>query len=263
MSENKFQGFSVSCARPDEKPAGDQPISYHFFNTGQILYTVPGSPNSMFNPMNLYQFPKGDDATQRNGDYMYLKKTHLKMEIQMLPFASSSGLDVQSSTTQFRMIIVKANRKYNRLGESPVAGNSLFLTTENDQFGFGIPGGTSTDSTFANMRQPINKRKWLVYMDKHFTLSTPAQTYQDTSVPAEYSITNASNNKYPVKKYITCDLPIYKKTHFPSDSDVPDSVDTQWLLIVQAVRTNYCNPGIARPTNYNLNILATTSASDN
>lgn len=260
MSENKFQGFNVICANPESKPAGVQPISYHFFNTGT---TLTSAANSMFNPMNLFSFPKGDDNNQRNGDYMYLKKVHLKMELQMLPFSSTVPLDAESSTTEFRLMIVKANRKYNKLGESPVAGNSLFLDTENGQFGFGVPGGVSTTSTFANMRQPINKRKWLVYKDMRFTLSTPSQSFGDTSVPSEYSITNTANNKYPVKKYITCDLPIYKKTHFDSSSDIPDSVDTQWLLIIQAVRSNYCSVGTSSPRNYNLNILGTTSASDN
>jgi len=216
----------------------------------------------MFTPMNLYEFPKGDNATERNGDYMFLKKSHLKIEIQMLPFRSSDLLIAGSSTTAFRVMIVKANRKYNKLGNSPIAGQSLFLTTENDQFGFGVPGGTSTASTFANMRQPINKRKWLVYKDVHFTLSTPSQEYQDTSIPADVQAINAANPKYPVNKLMNIDLPIYKKTHWDPDEVTPDNVDTQWLLVIQAVRTNYCNPGIQAPRNININILGTTSASD-
>jgi len=257
--ESKFQGYTESCGAIQAKPAGTQPISYFFYNTGETL-TQPG--NSMFTPMNLYEFPKGDNATERNGDYMFLKKSHLKIEIQMLPFRSSDLLIAGSSTTAFRVMIVKANRKYNKLGNSPIAGQSLFLTTENDQFGFGVPGGTSTASTFANMRQPINKRKWLVYKDVHFTLSTPSQEYQDTSIPADVQAINAANPKYPVNKLMNIDLPIYKKTHWDPDEVTPDNVDTQWLLVIQAVRTNYCNPGIQAPRNININILGTTSASD-
>ena len=253
--ETKFRGYTESCGAIVPKPAGSQPINYFFYNTGETL-TQAG--NNMFTPMNLYQFPKGDNATERNGDYMYLKKTHLKIELQMLPFRSSDLLIGQSSTTAFRVMIVKANRKYNKLGNSPIAADSLFLTTENDQVGF----GSTTLSTFANMRQPINKRKWLVYKDTHFTLSTPSQEYQDTSIPADVQAINTANQKYPVNKLMNIDLPVYKKTHWPSDGDTPDSVDTQWLLIIQACRTNYCNPGIQPPRNVNINILGTTSASD-
>lgn len=260
MSENKFQGFSVDCALPVVKPAGTQPISYYFYNAGNAL-TQPG--NSMFVPMNLFDFPKGDNSNERTGDYMFIKKSHLKIEIQMLPTTSTVPVQGFQSTTQFRFMLVKANRKFNKLGESPIAGNSLFLTTENDQFGFGVPGGVSTATTFANMSQPINKRKWLVYKDTKFTLSTPAQEYLDTSVPDQVSAINSANPKYPVKKYITCDLPVQKKTHFDSEETVPDSVDTQWLLVIAACPTNYCSDAVQAPRNIRLNILGTTSASDN
>lgn len=258
VSESKFQSYSGECLMPQVKPAGNQPMTYIFLNAGAQL-TQTG--NSMFTPMDLYNFPKGDSNVQRNGDYMYVKKSHVKFEVQMLP---QPGIDfnAQNSTTEFRMIIVKANRKYNKLGSSPLPGNSLFLTSENDDFGFGVPGGTSTASVFANMQQPIDKRKWLVYKDIHFTLSPPAQEYGDSALPQQFA-TNTANSRYPVKKYINFDLPIYKKCHFPSDSNLPDNVDTQFLMILQAVRTNYCQDEVDVPRNFRVNVLATTSATDN
>lgn len=233
-------------------------MSYVFLNAGTQLV---GVPNSMFLPMDLFNFPKGDSNTERNGDYMYIKKAHVKFEIQMMPQA---GLDFNqlNSTTEFRMMIVKANRKYNKLGNSPVAGNSLFLTTTNDDFGFGVPGGASTASVFANMQQPIDKRRWLVYKDQRFTLSTPAQEYGDSAAPQQFA-TNTANPHYPVKKYLTFDFPVYKKCHFDSASTVPDNVDTQWLIVLQACRTNYCQDEVDVPRNYRVNVLATTSATDN
>ncbi|AXH76907.1 MAG: putative capsid protein [Circoviridae sp.] len=257
LVQNKYQGYTLTCGATQPKPAGVQPISYFLYNAGETL-TQPG--NAPFNPMNLFQFNEGDSSTERSGDYMYIRRSHLKLELQMLPFASSDLLQGASSTTQFRLMVVKANRKYNKLGNSPIAGNSLFLTTENDEFGFGVAGSPSTANTFSNMSQPINKRKWLVYKDMHFTLSTPAQEYQDTSIPNESSAINTANPKYPVKKYVSINLPVYKKTHFDDTSNTPDSVDTQWLLIIQACRSNYCNPGQTAPRNISLNILGTTSA---
>jgi hypothetical protein len=252
MTENKFQGYTGDCLQPVAKPAGAQPISYHLFNTGAAIASIPN-----FVPMNLYQFPQGDGSTERNGNYLYIKKTHLKMEIQMLPTSVAAPLQTLNSVTEFRLMVVKANRKFNKLGSSPSPANSLFLNTQNDQFGINDTGST----TFINMQQPINKRKWLVYKDMRFTLSPPSKEAIDSS-PEEWAF-NAANNKYPVKKFISLDLPIYKKCHFETDQDVPDNIDTQWMIVIQAVRSNYCTASVAAPRDYRLNMCATTSASDN
>lgn len=254
MTENKFQGYTGDCLQPVAKPGGGQPISYHLFNTGASIGILPD-----FVPMNLFNFPIGDGNTERNGNYLFVKKTHLKMEIQMLPTsnAPAAGAPGLNSTTEFRLMIVKANRKYNKLGSSPRPSDSLFLNTQNDQFGINDTNST----TFINMNQPINKRKWLVYKDMRFTLTPPAREAVDDS-PEQWAY-NTSNPKYPVKKFISCNLPVFKKCHFETGQDVPDNVDTQWLLIIQATRTNYCTNGIGAPRDYRLNMCATTSASDN
>lgn len=255
LAENKFQGYTGDCLLPQTKPAGTQPISYHLLNTGGAITSLP-----LFVPMNLYNFPQGDSNTQRNGNYLYLKKTHIKLEVQMLTTSVAAPLQTLNSVTDFRLMVVKANRKYNKLGSSPLPDNSLFLNTQNDQFGINDTGST----TFVNMQQPINKRKWLVYMDKRFTLSPPAKEAID-SAPEEWAF-NAANPKYPVKKFISLDLPIYKKCHFEEGTDVPDNVDTQWLFILQGVRSNYCAQAggtpVAAPRDYRLNIVGTTSAGD-
>jgi len=260
ISENKFRGFTASCLRPVPKPAGTQPLSYIFLNSGEQL----SHPSDvMYQPMNLFNFPRGDLPTERNGDYMYIKKSHIKFEIQMLP-TSVVDTSALNSTTEFRLMVVKANRALNKLGVSPISGGGLFLNPENESFGFGVPGGLSTNTTFENTSQPINKRQWIVYKDTKFTLSTPAQECSDNAVPAQFAY-NTANNKYPVKKFFSFNLPIWKKTHFNTQSHTPDSVDTQFLIILQACRTNYCADllDVNPPENFRVNVLGTTSASDN
>ncbi len=256
FSENKFHGITIDCSEPVAKPAGPQPISYHFFNTGDQL-TGPMAVEFALpqGPLDLFTFGQGDTNDTRTGNYMYIKKTHMKLEIQMLP---ESGLTPGqlNSTLDFRLIIVKANRKYNELGQSPDAGSSLFLSTQNDEFGYdGVIA-----QTFLHMAQPINKRKWLVYRDQKFTLSPPA-TESASGVPGE--VVNAAFSKYPVKKLVSFNLPVWKKTHFNNLTNVPDNLDTQWLIILQACPTSYCNPGVLRPGNYRVNMLGTTSCADN
>lgn len=256
FSENKFQGITIDCSIPVGKPAGTQPISYHFFNTGNQLTgpmaTEFAAPQG---PLDLFTFAQGDANDQRTGNYMYIKKAHMKFEIQMLPEIGLTPTQL-NSTLDFRLMIVKANRKYNELGNSPDAGLSLFLTTQNDEFGY----DSVAAQAFPYMAQPINKRKWLVYRDQKFTLSPPA-TESASGVPGE--VTNAAFSKYPVKKMVSFNLPVWKKTHFNNANNVPDNLDTQWLIILQACPTSYCSPNALAPRNYRVNILGTTSCADN
>lgn len=257
FSENKFQGAVVNCSLPVPKPTGTQPISYHFFNAGnQLTGNMATEFATPQGPLNLFTFEQGDDNDQRTGNYMYVKKSHMKLEIQMLPSVGITPNPGLNSTVDFRLIVVKANRKYNELGNSPDAGNSLFINTQNQDFGY----DSTVANTFLHMSQPINKRKWLVYRDQKFTLSPPA-TESASGVPGE--VTNAAFSKYPVKKMVSFNLPVWKKTHFNNTTFVPDNLDTQWLMILQACPTSYCADGVTAPRNYRLNILGTTSCADN
>lgn len=252
----KYQGVNKDCLAPVPKPGGSQPISYLFLNAGR---EIPSQ--SEFSPLNLFQFPLGDDATSRVGSYMYIRKSHIKMEIQALPLIQiAGGINALQSTLQFRLIVVKQNSKYNSLGQEQICGDTLFLNTQNEEFGY---NGT-TATTFLNMSQPINKRKWLVYRDQRFILSPPSQ--ESRELGTEIAI-NTATPKYNTKKYISFDLPVHKKCHF-IDSDtsvdnVPDNLDTQWLMILQCVNGSYCQTGSDAPRNFAVNLLGTTSAYDN
>ncbi len=257
VSGSKYQGYSGDCLVPKAKPAGTQPINYIFMNTGKDLTAVGGSLAN-YVPQNLFSFPQGIGNDQRLGDYMFLRNTHLKFEIQTLPYRSNDEPDGQQPIIQYRFMIVKSNRKYDSLGVFDDPGNSLFLDTQNDAFGYGLPGGTSTSSTFLNFGAPINKRDWLVYCDKRFKLSAPSVLSIDRQ---------NSFPKYNTKKYISINLPSNKKSHFknsPTDElNVPNNFDTQWLVIVQAVHGSYCTTDTSVPKNWTMNVTGTTSAYDN
>ena len=248
----KYQGYTGDCLMPVSKPAGTQPISYHFYNSGKQL----GANLPEYNPMNLFKFAKGDANDERVGNYMTISKSHIKMEIQTLPLDSVNVLG--QPVIQFRLMVIKANRKFNSLGSSPDPGESLFLNTQNEQFGY--DGTTAT--TFLNFAQPINKRKWLVYRDQRFKLSCPSETLDSTASER----VQGSFPKYNTKKYIEFDLPVHKKCHFVDSEDefenVPENLDSQWLIILQAANGSYCTVGTTAPRNYAVNMLGTTSAYD-
>lgn len=257
IAESKFQGARQDCLETVAKPAGTvRPMSYIFVNTGADMSAAHAEYTT---PLNLFQFVKGDANDERIGNYMYLKKSHLKFNIQCLPIdtTSASGLDISLNTPiDCRLMVVKANRKLNKLNKSPDPGGSLFIDTQNGEFGYDETSG----SINLLMSQPINKRKWLVYKDYKFTLAPPTM-----------SLTSENHNlwaptRHPSKFQRSLDLPLYKKTHFEDASNTPDDQDTQWLVILQCVRQCHCfQQGTAalRPSNIRMEVLGTTSALDN
>jgi len=256
FSENKFCGYRTSCQKPVEKPIGSQPLSYMFYNTGEAMSSLPN-----YNPMNMFHFPLGDENFERNGQYMYLKDTMITMELQMLPNAPSDLPAGYQPEVDFRFMVVKANRKFDKLFKSKDPGSTLFLTPFNNDIGYDSP----TLSTFELMNNLINKKNWLVYRDWKFTLATPALDYSAPTAPT--GVVNNASQRCPTKKLIKLKLPTWKKTHFVNSEkpleNTPDNLDTQWLIIVQATYTSHCENDTKAPENYRLNMIGTTSARDN
>jgi len=257
VSESKFQGAREDCLETVAKPAGTiRPMSYIFVNTGQDLST---SLPEFTTPLNLYNFKPGTDNTERIGKYMYIKKSHLKVSVMALPEKGPEQTDPLLNTPlECRMLVVKANRKNDRLFTSPNPGQSLFIDTQNGSFGY--------DETLGSInllqKQPINKRQWIKYKDYHFKLSPPAIGL----APQEGIEAYQTGKQYPVKREFKFDLPIYKKTHFSDQTDCPDDIDTQWLIILQCSYLNHClssGSSAPRPRNVRMEILGTTSAFDN
>ncbi len=259
FSGSKYQGYTGDCLVPQAKPAGTQPLNYIFLNAGKDITALGGS-YANFTPMNLFTFPQGETSNERIGDYMFIRHSKLKFEIQALSQQLVTGSpEGAQPVIQFRFMVVKSNRKFDSLGDNKDPGDSLFLTTLNNEFGYGIPGGVSTSTDFANMSSPINKRDWIVYCDKRFKLSAPV--LGDDPIGSER--TNNAYPKYNTKKYIEVNLPVSKKTHFDNNTDTPDNLDTQWLVICQAIHGSYCDPSTAAPRNWRMNVLGTTSVYDN
>ena len=260
IAENVFRGYEENCLSPVPIPATTSaPIGCHFINLGKDL---SAQYPEFVNPQEAFTFgtPTSTPVGPRKGNYLYLKKSHMKMEVQLLP--NIVGPDPESvqalnQNLEFRLIIVKANRKYNKIGQTPNPSTSLFLQPDNSSFGY----GTNNQSTQKYMKQPINKRQWLVYKDTKFILSPPASEY-DADVGATVQPINATHFKYPIKKHFTFDFNVFKKTHFENVTDTPDNVDTQWLMILMAAPANYCQGGLTPPRNYTLSFLGTTSALD-
>jgi len=230
-AENKFKGFEVECSPPVPIPAGVQPISYHFFNTGRPLTVALPE----FSPLDMFKFPQGTGQSERIGNSMYIKSGMIHMNIQTLPLTELGTITGDQPLIEFRLMMVKANRKYNALGSFPDPGESLFLTPGNNSFGY-----DDTQATHNFKLQPINKRKWLVYRDQRFTLSYPVVDQRLVGTPG-FQVNNAYS-KYPTSKTLKLQLPVNKKTNFTNTSNHPEDLDTQWLIMLQAIHPSFCTP---------------------
>jgi len=273
VGENKFQGYNSSSIVPPlgresasaiPKPAGSQPLSYVFFNTGGPMATPQTS--GQWNNMDLFKFRQGDSKRDRDGDFLYIKHATVKLNVTALgvPNSGTAGAGVNQGLNTpilYRLMVVKANRKNMSLGISSILNDSLFLDTTNSEFG---PASATAYSPYLYMNAPINTRKWLTYMDRKFVLSPSAVDFNDQS---NASSLNTGVGRYPAYKNIHFKCPINKKVHFGPD-DRPDSVDSQWMVVLQAVNTGYLLANssdwtqIARPQNFKVQALATTSALD-
>jgi len=275
VGENKFNGYNSSsintnplgfeCAYPLQKPNGLQPLSYVFFNTGGPMQAA--QTPAQWNNMDLFKFTQGDSKQQRDGDYLYIKGATVKLNIASLGMnnpgtagaAANQGLN---APILFRLMVVKANRKNMPLGLAYALNDSLFLDTTNDEFG---PASHPHPSPYTYFNAPINTRKWLTYMDRKFVLSPSGIDFNDQSTASSI---NTAVGRYPAYKNVKFSCPVNKKVHFDSADNRPDSVDTQWMIVLQAVNTGYLLANsnnwatIDRPTNFRVQALATTTALD-
>jgi len=257
LSESKYQGAREDCIPVVAKPTGTiRPMSYIFVNSGIDL---SGHLPEFQTPLNLFTFPKGFSGDNRVGEYMYIKHSFLKIEVQCTPKLADpdEASEWLNYPIRCRLMVVKANRKNNKFNTSPVPESSLFIDTQNGGFGY----GETTGSINLLMKQPINRRKWLVYKDTSFTLTPPALLDQ---VQGENMTYAPGRGKSAYRCNVK--LPVYKKTHFSDTNNTPDDIDSQWFIILQCCRESHCFESGStplRPSNIKMEILGTTSALDN
>lgn len=250
VAENKFVGRIGDCLAPIPKPGVGSvaKLNYCLFNSGEAL---PTGVSTDFTPMKCFTYP----AAERDGRYLYLKHALQHFEIQMLP-RDTNSTSVLNSTTQFRFMVVKQKQYTNRLGTVSSPNSSLFLAPDNKEFGLSDLAATN----IMYSAQPINRRNWTVYQDKRFTLTAPSATYFDSTGATEQSV-NVAHEKYPVKRSIKFKLPVSAKILYGT-GDIPIDIDTQWLVIIQAMPTSYCADTADAQKQWRVNYLSTTVAND-
>lgn len=219
--------------------AGPVPVYGLRFVIGDALTQYP-----LYTPLGGMTWPRGPDMDQRNGNYMYFKKISLTMEVNMNQVGATNA-----GPRRFRLIVFKARRYDNPTGVTTNPNDTLLLT----------PGGTSFGvSSLGQMldftHQITNKRDYQIIKDNTFILQNPLGNPSASVTPVI-----PTSGQYKATKTLRCSLPLFKKTHFNNVSNLPDNLNYNYGIYLQALNVG---SSTAIPDDFNLSIRGTVSAND-
>lgn len=148
----------------DSNPQAIQPGSTTFWWGGVLgPETIPAVPwTGTWNPLGGIGTIQGNTATQRDGNYIYLNKTHATFQIDM------NARDVENSSVhEFRVILFKTRRGTNPVARYPDPTTQLFLDSLGNPFGHASLGFDGFDI----MLHPLNKRQFVIFKDMRFCMT--------------------------------------------------------------------------------------------
>lgn len=193
------------------------------FRTGPAV----GSDPAGITGIEGFGITQGTDQNQRNGSYVYLKKTHLSVQL-------TAGPAEQCFPKEYRIILFKRRRNNNIISNPPSVNTELFLKPDGRPFGQGSGGANPTWREIDFFLQPVNKKSFVVYKDMKCILTNPIEPSTTGG--------NFYNQKYPSAKTMTFDLPHYKKTHYNDTLNQPDTYDANWYVFIYARALGIDNP---------------------
>lgn len=251
MIYNQLSKFSESKILPLRKYNESAPLPIQigaqaYFKAFVLGENIPANWSGSFETLSGIACIQGDLSTQRQGNYVYLNKTHLTMEIDM-----SSNIET-NVPHEFRVIMFKERRATDPAGFTKNPAVSLFLSQIGAPEGHETGGINGTDL----MCQPLNKRDWVIMRDQRFLLSPPQTIPESIETAAGYS------GKYPVFKRMVFNMPHKIKARYPPEGATltePVNYDFRYGIIVYARAIGKDQ----RAQNWEVNIRGATSFMDN
>lgn len=183
---------------------------------------------------------QGVGRNHRVGDYVYLRKARVSMNIDMNMVDAAVRPPIQ-----FRVLQLKSRRAVTPAGTVRDPGNDIFLGPAGEIYGYATLATSKNSYDYYNAM--INKADWVVARDFKFTLSSP----NDVPNSVGYS------GKYPCSKNVVFNCGYWKKTRYNS-SNAPTDIDPSWLMLVLAKPIGKDHP----PDNWEVNLRSTISWTD-
>jgi len=186
------------------------------------------SGGASFTDLGGFEWPLGPGAAERNGQYMYLKRTRMNLRLAM-------NAQSRVGAVKFRVVVYKEKRnRYNTAGNGN-PNNDLFL----DQSGNVV--GVNTVAT-VNQRAIdfntwlVNKRNYQVVHDSMCILAPETLSYQGGVDPRNIS------QSYPSEKMFNFNLGHYQKAKFGQDNLPEDQMYRYCMTIISMPMTSSVAP---------------------
>lgn len=206
-----------------------------FFRTGQ-----PITGETDMTQLAGFECGWGNTPQDRNGDYIYLKKSHVSFQLDTI--AAERVIPME-----YRFIMFKRRRNNNVVANLPNVQTELFVDTSGKSVGESTAGLRAQDIFLL----PVNKKSFVVYKDYKFRLSN---AHEEGAVDG-----SQTSCYYPTTRTIVCDCPHWKKTHYDNATRNPDDYDANWYFVIYARPIGY---GGAQPIHWEVSSRGITTFND-
>lgn len=256
---NTLKKFSETKIIPvtrydNQGPLPIQVGNVSYWNGFVLGRAVPSTWTGAWNVLNGIATQQGDTNFRRDGNYIYLNKTHVTFQLNM------TGEQEASTLHEFRMIVFKTRRATNPIGLAPDPSESLFIDELGNPFGHATTTGFGTPAEYPVdlMVQPLNKRQFYILQDKKFVLS-PQQT-----IPTGTETATGFNSKYQSYKRFALDLNHKIKCRVPEPAIPttpvePTNYDFAYGVVFYSRPINRVSPA----DDWDISVRGTTTFMDN
>ena len=224
------QKFCAVTQRDEDVPSAIQ-LGAITYNYNLLVGTsLPIGWSGTYTPVGGTRIPQGDGNNSRDGNYVYLQNTRMRIIIDMkIPDTSTSN--VLKPPHKFRVIVYKARVKY-LAGGTADPGTSLFLNMIDAPFGVTTSGVNGNDIFLSR----TNKRNFHIQSDFQFTLSMPATSMVNEGGTGSNDVRYISgySGKYPTSKHLDITLPHNVKANYSNSTNEPTDYFPGWCVAIIA-----------------------------
>lgn len=200
---------------PDSQVVGGaSPVYYKNYCLG-----VPPTTYTNFSSLGGFVWVNGTGNNDRQGRYMYMKKTTMFLNVGLNEPNRTSG------PTRFRVIVYKARR--NSAPNQPLKDPNDNLLIDDVGNSFGMNTTLNQTSVAFQVQHALpNKRNYHIIKDRQFLLCPSV-----TSVQGGSNLVTASSQGQLNEKNMTFNLGHWKKTSFGGD-DSPDDLNYTYCVSI-------------------------------
>jgi len=227
-----------------------------------ILPIGNGSPvatgYTIENPLEMWNYKQGTGINERDSRSLYIRNTKMQMRVSYTP-SFLEYPETRLCVPQFCRFIVVRNKTQNRLQAIDFASD-LFMGQEGFQKGI-----TTITSDFQLSKAPINRTKYVVMMDRKFTLSPSSFTSRDDVNATDTTVSRQFSSKYPCFKDINLNIPIGRKVRYISNTDDAQDLPSDYTILCLHYPIGGTVGGQSitqQDGQINLDVLGTTTALD-